>query len=76
MLHGFTQGAHMAISKSKQAALNSKIKIASRKLRSAKLDAARKGKAAGAQERVKTHEATIVRLSANKAKPTGTPAHK
>ena len=67
----------MAISKSKQAALNSKIKIASRKLRSAKLDAARKGKAAGAEVRVKTHEASIARLTAGKGgKAAGAAAHK
>ena len=64
----------MAISKSKQSALNSKIKIASRKLKSARQDASRK--APGADVRVKTHEATIARLSANKAKPAVVPAHK
>ena len=47
----------MAISKTKQSALNSKIKIASRKLKSARQDASRK--APGADVRVKTHEATI-----------------
>jgi hypothetical protein len=56
----------MAISKSKQAAVNSKIKIASRKLKSAKQDAARKH--AGADVRVTTHSATIARLS-SKGKP-------
>jgi hypothetical protein len=67
----------MAISKSKQAALNSKIKIASRKLRNAKLDASRKGKAAGAEARVKTHEASIARLTAAKgSKAPAATAHK
>jgi hypothetical protein len=56
----------MAISKSKQSALNSKIKIASRKLKSARQDAAKK--APGADVRVATHQATIARLSA-KGKP-------
>lgn len=64
----------MAISKTKQSAINSKIKITARKLKSAKQDASRK--APGADVRVKTHEATITRLTASKAKPAGTPAHK
>ncbi len=66
----------MAISKSKQAALNSKIKIASRKLRNAKLDAGRKGKAAGADVRVKTHEASIARLSSLKGGKAPVAVHK
>jgi hypothetical protein len=56
----------MAISKSKQSAINSKIKISSRKLKSAKQDAARKFP--GADVRVTTHTATIARLS-SKGKP-------
>ncbi len=61
----------MAISKSKQSAINSKIKISSRKLKSAKQDAARKFP--GADLRVSTHTATIARLSA-KGKPAATAA--
>ena len=56
----------MALSKSKQSAINSKIKITSRKLKSAKQDAARKHP--GADVRVTTHAATLVRLS-TKGKP-------
>ena len=56
----------MAISKSKQSAVNSKIKIASRKLKSASQDAARKFP--GADVRVTTHAATIARLK-TKGKP-------
>ncbi len=56
----------MAISKSKLSAVKSKIKIASRKLKSAHQDAARKFP--GADVRVATHVATIARLQA-KGKP-------
>ena len=56
----------MAISKSRQSAVNSKIKIASRKLKSARQDAARKFP--GADLRVTTHAATVVRLQ-SKGKP-------
>ena len=56
----------MAISKSKQSAVNSKIKIASRKLKSARQDAARKHP--GADVRVTTHIATLARLN-TKGKP-------
>ena len=56
----------MAISKSKQSAVNSKIKITSRKLKSAKQDAARKHP--GADVRVTTHTATLARLN-TKGKP-------
>jgi hypothetical protein len=51
----------MAISKSKQSAVNSKIKITSRKLKSARQDAARKHP--GADVRVTTHVATLARLN-------------
>ena len=51
----------MAISKSKQSAVNSKIKITSRKLKSARQDAARKHP--GADVRVTTHIATLARLN-------------
>ncbi len=57
----------MAISKSKQSAINSKIKIASRKLKSARQDAARKFP--GADVRVTTHVATVARLQQAKGKP-------
>jgi hypothetical protein len=50
----------MAISKSKQSAVNSKIKITARKLKSARQDAARKHP--GAADRVTTHTATLARL--------------
>ncbi len=56
----------MAISKSKQSAVNSKIKIASRKLKSARQDAARKFP--GADVRVAAHTATVTRLQ-GKGKP-------
>jgi len=51
----------MAITKSKQSAINSKLKIARRKLKSAAQDKARR--APGADVRVATHSATIARLS-------------
>ncbi len=56
----------MTISKSKQSAVNSKIKIASRKLKNARQEAARKFP--GADVRVKTHAATVARLQ-SKGKP-------
>ena len=56
----------MAISKSKQSAINSKVKITSRKLKAAKQDAARKFP--GADLRVTTHAATVIRLQ-SKGKP-------
>jgi hypothetical protein len=62
----------MAITKSTLSALNSKIKIASRKLKSAKQDAARKFP--GADVRVTTHTETIGRLTGLKGKPAAVPA--
>jgi hypothetical protein len=56
----------VSISKSKQSEVNSKIKITSRKLKSAKQDAARRHP--GADARVAIHQATIARLS-SKGKP-------
>jgi hypothetical protein len=56
----------MTVSKTKQSAVNSKIKIASRKLKSARQDAARKFP--GADVRVATHAATVARLQ-GKGKP-------